>query len=139
MTLKDGTLTVTPRLATLTFDLAGGTLDGKTGTFTIRARIGDEVIIPDAPTREGHTFQHWQGSKCYPGDEHKVEGDHTFIAVWKESTGVSSGNSSGTTAKGSSPKSGDGIGALAAVLSILAAASLCAIALAAGKRRGARR
>jgi len=37
-----------PTVATLTFDLAGGTLDGKTGTVTVEANVGDTIKLPAA-------------------------------------------------------------------------------------------
>ncbi|MBR3234611.1 MAG: InlB B-repeat-containing protein, partial [Atopobiaceae bacterium] len=69
---------------TLTFDLAGGMLNGSTEALVISADIGDTITIPDAPTREGYTFQYWKGSEYYPGDAYKVEGDHSFTAQWKQ-------------------------------------------------------
>ena len=70
--------------ALLTFDLAGGTLDGKTGSITVSVNVGDEIKIPAAPTREGSAFKYWKGSEYQPGDKYTVEGDHTFTAVWEE-------------------------------------------------------
>ncbi|MBR1506925.1 MAG: InlB B-repeat-containing protein [Eubacterium sp.] len=67
----------------LSFDLNGGTLDGKTGIIVIEAEAGTEIIIPLAPTREGYKFKFWKGSEYYPGDKYLVEGDHTFIAEWE--------------------------------------------------------
>ncbi len=67
----------------LSFDLNGGTLDGKTGIIVIEAEAGTEIIIPQAPTREGYIFKFWKGSEYYPGDKYLVEGDHTFIAEWE--------------------------------------------------------
>ncbi|SER14198.1 repeat domain (List_Bact_rpt), partial [Lachnospiraceae bacterium NE2001] len=69
---------------TLSFDLNGGTLNGKNGTVTIEAEEGTEITIPDAPTREGYKFTYWKGSEYHPGDKYKVEGDHTFTAQWEE-------------------------------------------------------
>ena len=69
---------------TLTFDLGGGTLDGKTGSITIEANVGDTIKLPGAPTREGYMFQYWKGSRYEAGADYKVEGDHTFTAVWEE-------------------------------------------------------
>ena len=69
---------------TLTYDLNGGELDGKTGTFTMLAPHGSSVTIPGAPTREGFRFLFWQGSEYYPGDDYLVQGDHTFTAIWEE-------------------------------------------------------
>ncbi|MBR3226556.1 MAG: InlB B-repeat-containing protein [Atopobiaceae bacterium] len=72
----------TPTNATLTFDLAGGTLDGKTGTYTITEKVGNTIKLPGAPTRAGYTFKCWKGSEYAAGAEYKVEGDHTFTAEW---------------------------------------------------------
>ena len=79
---------------TLTFDLAGGTIDGKE-TLTIKANVGDVITIPEAPVRDGYTFKYWKGSEYYPGDKYKVEGDHTFTAVWEKSTKESENNTDG--------------------------------------------
>ena len=68
----------------LTFDLAGGMLDGKTGKITVEANVGNTIKLPGAPAREGYTFQYWKGSRYEAGAEYKVEGDHTFTAVWEE-------------------------------------------------------
>ena len=69
---------------TLTFDLGGGTIEGKT-SLTIEANVGDVITIPEAPVRDGYTFKYWKGSEYYPGDKYTVEGDHTFAAVWERS------------------------------------------------------
>lgn len=85
----------------LTFNLGGGMLDGKTGTITIEANVGDTITIPNAPTREGYTFQYWRGSEYYPGDKYTVKGDHTFTAVWKKNaSGETPGTSSSSTTTG---------------------------------------
>lgn len=72
------------KTALLTFDLAGGTLDGKTGSFDVRANVGDVIKMPAAPTRNGYTFMYWKGSELHPGDKYTVKGDHTFTAIWKK-------------------------------------------------------
>ena len=69
---------------TISYDLNGGTLDGKTGVITVEAEEGTTITIPGAPTREGYTFTYWKGSKYYPGDKYTVEGDHTFTAEWEQ-------------------------------------------------------
>jgi hypothetical protein len=69
--------------ASLTFDLGGGTLDGKT-SLVIIADIGDVIEIPAAPTRDGYEFKYWKGSEYYPGDKYTVEGDHAFTAQWEQ-------------------------------------------------------
>ena len=70
--------------AKLTFDLAGGTLNGKTGKIVIDVDMGETIDIFAAPEREGYTFEYWKGSEYYPGDKYTVEGDHTFTAMWKK-------------------------------------------------------
>ena len=72
--------------ATLTFDLAGGTLDGKTGTITVTANVGDTIELPGAPSRDGYTFKYWKGSEYEAGAEYTVEGDHEFTAEWEKDT-----------------------------------------------------
>lgn len=68
----------------LTFDLNGGTLDGQTGTITIKCKYGDIVRLPGAPTKEGYKFLYWKGSEYAAGAEYTVEGAHTFTAEWEE-------------------------------------------------------
>lgn len=109
--------------ATLTYDLAGGTLDGKTDKVTVEAKVGDVVEILKAPTRDGYTFKYWKGSEYKPGDKYTVEGDHTFTAVWEKST------------KGSSAKTGDVLGGLVLALLACAAVALCSLALARRRNR----
>lgn len=70
-------------MATLTFDLNGGTYKGSTKNFIVTARVGDTITIPDAPTRKGYSFRYWKGSNYHPGDAYKVTADHTFVATWK--------------------------------------------------------
>ena len=79
----DKTHTETRALYLLSFNLDGGTLDGVTGTYTMQAANGETITIPKAPTREGYTFDYWQGSTYHPGDAYTVEGEHAFTAVWK--------------------------------------------------------
>lgn len=72
------------QLAALTFDLAGGTLDGQTGKVTVEAVIGDTIKLPAAPTRTGYNFKCWKGSEYPAGyDNYKVDGDHEFTAEWE--------------------------------------------------------
>ena len=68
---------------TLTFDLNGGTLDGKTGVLELEYVEGQEIIIPDGPEKSGYKFLYWHGSKYYPGDKYVVEGDHKFTATYR--------------------------------------------------------
>lgn len=73
---------VVGRLMTLTFDLDGGILGDKTGSFTVKAVKNSTITIPEKPTKAGYTFQYWEGSEYYPGQEYKVEDDHNFKAKW---------------------------------------------------------
>ena len=90
-----------PREYEMSFDLDGGTVDGKT-TFTQAVRYGDTITLP-APVRDGFEFQYWEGSRYYAGDLYKVEGPHAFKAVWKEKEPTSEP----VTTKASSPAGAD--------------------------------
>lgn len=72
-----------PRGFTLTFDPAGGTLNGGTEPVRMACAFGTVITIPEAPVRNGWNFLFWKGSKYYPGDRYTVEGDHTFTAQWE--------------------------------------------------------
>ncbi|HEY9575190.1 MAG TPA: InlB B-repeat-containing protein [Lachnospiraceae bacterium] len=70
--------------ATISYDLAGGTLNGQTGIVKVTAKIGDTITLAEAPTKEGHTFTFWKGSQYKAGASYLVVGDHTFTAQWEE-------------------------------------------------------
>ena len=125
------TYTATPKTATLTFDLAGGTLDGKTGKVTMTAKIGETVKLLKAPTRDGYTFKYWKGSQYDAGAEYKVTGDHTFTAVWEKN--ATSKPVSKKTAKATLPKTSDPTSV--ATMTVLAIVGIAAIALGWRKRR----
>ena len=88
---NDSTHVETRECFIITYDLAGGTLDGKTGIVEIVAGDGETITLP-APTRSGYTFSYWEGSKHYAGDEYKVEGNHTFTAQWTKGTTPGTGD-----------------------------------------------
>ena len=88
--------------STITFDLNGGTLNGKTGKVAVKVNNGTVITLPE-PTRDGYTFDYWEGSKYNAGDQYTVNGDHTFKAVWK--TGAGGNGSKGGSSKGA--KTGD--------------------------------
>lgn len=67
---------------TITYDLNGGELDGQTGTVTKKVDAGTVITLPE-PSREGYTFDYWEGSAYKAGEEYTVNEDHTFKAVWK--------------------------------------------------------
>lgn len=122
---------VPAKTAMLKFDLAGGTLDGKTGTITIEANVGEAIKLPDAPTRDGYTFKCWKGSEYQAGAEYVVpEGGHEFTAEWEK-------NDEGTPSdtKPAIPATGDNNGVLVLMLSFAALGSLCVIAASVIRRR----
>ena len=101
----------------ITLDLNGGTLDNQTGKITKNIEHGTIFVLP-LPAREGYEFDYWEGSRYEAGAEYKVEGDHTFKAIWRlpETTDTgdtpsedkdkaSSETSSGNTSKSNSSKS----------------------------------
>lgn len=69
---------------TLTFDPAGGTLNGKTSPYTMTADCDSTINLADAPTRDGYRFLYWKGSEYQAGASYTVKGDHTFTAVWEK-------------------------------------------------------
>lgn len=71
--------------STISYNLNGGTLNGKTGTVTLSVENGTTITLP-APTREGYTFDYWEGSRYNAGDSYTVNGDHTFTAQWKKNS-----------------------------------------------------
>ncbi|MDO5118196.1 MAG: InlB B-repeat-containing protein [Eggerthellaceae bacterium] len=114
-----------PVEATITFDLAGGTLDGKTGTITVTAIVGETINLLDAPVRDGYTFKYWKGSEYKAGVEYVVEGDHSFTAEWEKNT------------PSTIPATGDDSGMVAISFAIAAFGSLIALS-ACSSRRGVR-
>ena len=78
-------ISVEPQKYTVTYDLNGGTLNGKTGKVTKEVEEGEEITLP-TPTRKGYTFDYWKGSKYKAGDKYAVKEDHTFVAQWKKNT-----------------------------------------------------
>ena len=75
-------------------------MDGKTGTVTEKIGEGTVITLPK-PSRDGYTFDYWEGSKYNAGDKYTVNGDHTFKAVWKAAD-----SGGGTTPSGDSSGSG---------------------------------
>ena len=84
------------------FNLNGGTLDGKTGSITVEARIGEKFELLGAPERERYDFVGWnvqevaQDDPAYrePGEDAEVKaagakieitGAHVTVnAIWKK-------------------------------------------------------
>ncbi len=67
----------------LSFDLGGGTINGKS-TITMQAGIGSVITLPEAPVRPGYKFVYWKGSYYKPGESYTVVDYHTFTAVWEK-------------------------------------------------------
>jgi uncharacterized repeat protein (TIGR02543 family) len=122
---------------TLTFDLGGGTLDGRTGTITIEANVGDTISLPGAPTKDGYTFKCWKGSEHAAGVEYTVEGDHAFTAEWEKDAPAEPDepDKPAEPAEPKIPPTGDASSALLGGLSLAAIASLCVLAGCAIRRR----
>ena len=121
----------------LTFDLAGGTLDGKTGTITIEAYVGETIKLPGAPTKEGYTFKYWRGSEHAAGAEYVVpEGGHAFTAEWEQNASESADSGkSNTNAKAAIPATGDPLASLPIALTAAAAIAAACLAFAALRLR----
>ena len=117
--------------STISYNLNGGTLNGKTGTVTIQAENGTTITLP-APTREGYTFDYWEGSRYNAGDSYTVNGDHTFTAQWKKNSTTPGTSDPGKT----SPKTGDESNlALWSSLMFLSVAAMIVLLLYARKRK----
>ncbi len=82
----------TGRLFTITFELNGGTLNGETGTVTVKLEEGT-IITLEKPVKEGYTFKYWEGSEYYAGDEYEVTEEHTLAAVWEKNRVPDTGDS----------------------------------------------
>lgn len=73
---------------TVTYDLKGGKLDGKTGKIK-KTYVEDTVVKLPEPTKKGYSFKYWKGTKnkivrtYKAGTKYKVTGDVTFTACWK--------------------------------------------------------
>lgn len=92
---EDGSLTIVlketaeeKKTFSITFDLNGGTWDGKSGTVVLTIEEGTTIILPK-PEKDGYDFDYWEGSRYEAGAEYTVSEDHTLKAIWKEK---SSGN-----------------------------------------------
>lgn len=69
--------------ATLVFNLGNGQKDVR------NIKIGDMILVPEAPKREGYRFLYWKGSKYYPGDLYKVTStSKTLTAVYEKVVAV---------------------------------------------------
>jgi uncharacterized repeat protein (TIGR02543 family) len=81
---------------TITYDLNGGILDGRTGIVTVSVEEGKTITLPE-PALSGYTFDYWEGSRHEAGESYKVTGDHTFTAQWKKNSGSEDPDENGGT------------------------------------------
>lgn len=95
----------TVRSYDIVLDLAGGVLDGRTGTIVTSIKYGATFVLP-LPTRNGYRFLYWEGSHYNAGDKYLVKGDHTFTARWQSIADTTSGHPE-STAKAVTPETGD--------------------------------
>ena len=73
---------VNPELA---FDPNGGTwAEGGDDVRRFDAGLEADFEIIAAPTRDGYTFECWEGSAYQPGQQYHADGDHAFTAKWKK-------------------------------------------------------
>ena len=119
---------------TITFDLGEGMLDGKTGTITIVADVGEKASAPGAPTLEGYTFKHWEGSQLAAGEEFTVEGNHSYTAVY-EKNAPAGPNDSTTPSEPTIVNTGDSSSSALGGLALAAVASVAVLAGCAMRRR----
>ncbi|MBR0308381.1 MAG: InlB B-repeat-containing protein [Mogibacterium sp.] len=68
------------------YDLNGGEYNGSTKRIVENYKAGTEILIHEAPARDGYEFLFWKGSEYQPGDKYAVTEDHTFTAQWKKKT-----------------------------------------------------
>ena len=64
---------------TLTLNLDGGNIGGKTDDVTVKGKFGAKVEKPSAPTKTGYTFNRWNPNlpDAFPAE------NTTYTALWK--------------------------------------------------------
>ncbi|MDD7732698.1 MAG: DUF6359 domain-containing protein [Firmicutes bacterium] len=108
----------------------GGYMDANGETEKVlKCKVGDTIVIPEGPIREGWTFLYWKGSKYYPGDKYLVKGDHDFTAIWAKTGSGEDDKKPGQTIASKnhgsgSPSTGDFSLVTVAGLGLLAACGL---------------
>ena len=59
-------------------------MNGQKADLVIEADFGGYITIPQGPEKNGYKFLYWKGSEYYPGQNYKIEGDHTFVAMYEK-------------------------------------------------------
>ncbi|SEH54811.1 MULTISPECIES: LPXTG cell wall anchor domain-containing protein [Atopobiaceae] len=127
----------------LSFDPTGGRWDD--GTDAVRKyepALESEFAIIDAPTRDGYTFECWEGSEYQPGQQYHADSDHVFTAKWKKNDSSSgddntSGGAKNAQTKSSpskTPSTGDLLNPALLLLAVLASGGTVAVAAKKRKR-----
>lgn len=132
----------------LSFDPAGGQWeDGTSAVKKYEPALETEFDIIDAPTRDGYTFECWEGSEYQPGEQYHADSDHVFTARWKKNdSGAGDGTASGDDASGGAksaqtksspskaPSTGDLLNPVLLLLAVLASGGTVAVAAKKRKR-----
>ena len=79
---------------TIVFKFNGGTLNGQDTERIIKADFDGYIIIPEGPAKKGYKFLYWKGSEYYPGQKYKIDGNHTFVAMYEKLDSSESDDSS---------------------------------------------
>lgn len=74
-----------PEKITISFDMDGGTYNGITGVYNLVVPKGASVLLPK-PSKDGYTFDYWQGSRYEANKEYVFEDNHNLKAIWIKKT-----------------------------------------------------
>ena len=76
----------TPKEYTVMFDLAGGTIDGKTTKDSIKVKHGKTIEEVDGPIQEGKVFMGWKnkGEDAIFDFTKPITADKVLVAQWQE-------------------------------------------------------
>ena len=59
-------------------------MNGQKADLVIEADFDGFITIPEGPEKKGYKFLYWKGSKYYPRQKYKIEGNHTFTAIYEK-------------------------------------------------------
>ena len=127
----------------LTFDPNGGTwAEGGDAVKKFEVGLETDFEIIAAPTRDGYTFECWEGSTYQPGQQYHADSDHTFTATWKKNDSSGGDDNTSGGAKSAQTKSspskvsntGDLLNPVLLLLAVLASGGTVAVAAKKRKR-----